>query len=429
MKKNQIFRIYGKEYKEMTKRLLEAADLAALLPEKDKKIGIKPNLVSPSPAMYGGTTHPEVVAGIIEYLQERGYYNLMIAEGSWVGDRTSDSMEVCGYDRLARKYGVALRDAQKDSGRERDCGGMKLKVCSCVDEMDFLINVPVLKGHCQTKITCALKNMKGLIPNQEKRHFHAMGLHRPIAHLNAGIHQDFIVVDHICGDLDFEDGGNPVVCDCVMAARDPVLVDACVCRLLHYAVDEVPYIRMAEKLGVGCADLTQAELFECADRNEQSSELPEYTDRNVQPSELPEYADRNASSSELPEYVGSKVVSEKDNWILKRCDIRDMDEELPLKRKIVELRDAVEEVESCSACYGYLIPALERLREEGLLSQLDTKICIGQGYQKKSGTLGIGRCTSDFTYHVKGCPPTEEQIYEFLKAFIQGAACDSRHVR
>ena len=35
------------------------------------------------------------------------------------------------------------------------------------ETVDFLINVPVMKGHCQTKITCALKNMKGLIPNSE----------------------------------------------------------------------------------------------------------------------------------------------------------------------------------------------------------------------------------------------------------------------
>lgn len=94
---------------------------------------------------------------------------------------------------------------------EVDCAGMKLQICSSVRKLDFLINVPVLKGHCQTKITCALKNMKGLIPNKEKRHFHKLGLHKPIAHLNVGIHQDFIVVDNICGDLDFEDGGNPVV--------------------------------------------------------------------------------------------------------------------------------------------------------------------------------------------------------------------------
>ena len=228
-------------------------------------------------------------------------------------------------------------------------------------DLDFLINVPVLKGHCQTKITCALKNMKGLIPNSEKRRFHAMGLHDPIAHLSLGIHQDFIVVDNICGDLDFEDGGHPVVMNRVLAGRDPVLIDAYVCQMLHYQVWEVPYVEMAGKLGVGCSDIIKAEI---------------------------QMLDKEAAK------------------------------EIPRSRKVVELKDAVEEVESCSACYGYLIPALDRLREEGLFDRLKTKICIGQGYREKSGELGIGHCTRGFTHHLDGCPPTEGQIYEFLKEYI-----------
>jgi hypothetical protein len=108
---------------------------------------------------------------------------------------------------------------------------------------------------------------------------------------------------------------------------------------------------------------------------------------------------------------------------LSQCEIVTLgqsgpEQELPRERKIVELQDAVEEVESCSACYGYLIPALDRLREEGLLEQLDTKICIGQGYQGQSGELGVGRCTRAFTHSVMGCPPTETQIYEFLKEYL-----------
>jgi hypothetical protein len=233
-----------------------------------------------------------------------------------------------------------------------------------VNDIDFLINVPVLKGHCQTKITCALKNMKGLIPNSEKRRFHTMGLHKPIAHLGVGIHQDFIVVDHICGDLDFEDGGNPVVRNCVMVACDPVLVDAYVCRLLHYQPEDVPYVRMAEQLGVGCADLSCAEIISCGAQQEQ-------------------------------------------------------EEALPANRKVVEVQDAVEEVDSCSACYAYLIPALDRLKQEGMFDKLDTRICIGQGYRGKTGTLGVGYCTSGFENFVEGCPPTEEQIYKFLKEYLQ----------
>ena len=363
MKENEIWMIHGSQYKEMTKELLKSAGLEQRIPDKNTRIGIKPKLVSPSEASYGATTHPEIVAGIIEYLQEHGFGQLVMMEGSWVGDQTSESAEICGYNQLSELYGVPFVDAQKEPFHSYDCAGMELQICDCVRSVDFLINVPVLKGHCQTKITCALKNMKGLIPNKEKRHFHSMGLHKPIAHLGVGIHQDFIVVDNICGDLDFEDGGNPVTMNRIWAAADPVLCDAYVCHLLHYEKEEVPYIGMAEALGVGCGDWRKAIIRTC-----------------------------NAEAE--------KAV-------------------IPRKRKIVELKDAVEEVESCSACYGYLIPALDRLNQKGLLNQLDTKICIGQGYRSKTGVLGIGHCTREFQHYLGGCPPTEEQIYQFLKMYIQ----------
>ena len=321
MEKNQIFIKTGTKYKKMTRELLEESNLAELIGDKNKMVGIKPNLVSPSDPANGGTTHPEIVAGILEYLKENGFKNSMILEGSWVGDRTADAFEVCGYRQLCEDYDVEFYDTQKDKSYTKDCCGLELKICESVKKVDFLINVPVMKGHCQTKITCALKNMKGLIPNTEKRHFHSMGLHKPIAHLNVGIHQDFIVVDNICGDLDFEDGGNPVVMNRIWTAMDPVLGE-------------------------------------------------------------------------------------------------DVQQNIPERRKVVEVADAVEEVDSCSACYGYLIPALDMLKQEGLLEKLHEKICIGQGYRGKTGELGVGNCTRNFKHHAEGCPPTENQIYEFLKEYI-----------
>ena len=247
---------------------------------------------------------------------------------------------------------------------------MKLNVIDTVDEIDFLINVPVIKGHCQTKMTCALKNLKGLLPNTEKSRFHRMGLHKPIAHLQKGIRQDFIVVDHICGDLDFEEGGNPVARNCVMAAIDPVLVDSYACSLLHYTPDDVAYVRMAEKLGVGTADLSSAEII-------------------------------NLGGFEG--YAG-----------------KEMQEDLPRDRKLLEVSYAVEEVDSCSACYASLVGALWRLREEGLLDKLREPIGIGQGMQGKKGRLGVGRCTKDFDVCIMGCPPEEDKIYEELRKYILG---------
>ena len=119
MKKNQILKIYGTDYKTMTKQILEKSDLASHLPTREKCIGIKPNLVSPTPAELGATTHPEIVAGIIEYLKERDYHNIVVTEGSWVGDKTAESVEVCGYDTLLELYGVRFVDTQKESSFEK----------------------------------------------------------------------------------------------------------------------------------------------------------------------------------------------------------------------------------------------------------------------------------------------------------------------
>lgn len=85
MKNNEILAIHGTDYKEMTKQLLNETALHERIPDKECRIGIKPNLVAPSDPSWGATTHPEVVAGIIEYLQERDFQNLVMLEGSWVG--------------------------------------------------------------------------------------------------------------------------------------------------------------------------------------------------------------------------------------------------------------------------------------------------------------------------------------------------------
>ena len=368
--KNQIWKLYGSDYKGMTKKLLQETGLDSLIGDRKARVGIKPNLVVPSPAEFGATTHPEVVAGIVEFLQEKQFTDITIVEGSWMGDRTSEAYKYCGYKELCEKYGVPFVDGQKQKWHAVDCAGMKLNVIDYVDRIDFLINVPVIKGHCQTKVTCALKNLKGLLPNTEKSRFHRMGLHKPIAHLQTAIRQDFIVVDHICGDLDFEEGGNPVVRNCVMAALDPSLVDSYACYLMKYTPDDVPYIRMAEKLGIGTTDLESAQIINLG---------------------------------------GYKGYAGKE-----------MEEDLPRERKLLEVSYAVDEADSCSACYASLVGALWRLKEEGLLEKLDTPIGIGQGMQGKTGKLGVGKCTKDFDVCIMGCPPEEDKIYKELKASILG---------
>ncbi len=360
MNRNDILLIHGTDYKEMTKRLLTEANLAGEIGDKKKKIGLKPNLAVAKPSSSGATTHSELLTGTIEYLQENGFSRMTIMESSWVGDHTQSAFRAAGYDKVCRQYQVPFVDLKKDSFHEYEAQGMKIKLCDEAHSVDYMINLPVLKGHCQTRITCALKNNKGVIPDSEKRRFHTLGLHRPIAHLNTIARNDFILVDNICGDLDFEEGGNPVVMNRILGFRDPVLCDTFVCSVIGYQVDDVPYLRMAEELGVGSTDLEHAHMICLNEPNEASS--------------------------------GFRMT-----------------------HRVQSLAAYTDPKDACSACYGSLIYALDRLNDAGLLKKSLPPVCIGQGYQGQSGEIGVGRCTSCFKKTLGGCPPKADEIVTFLQ--------------
>ncbi|MDR1319104.1 MAG: DUF362 domain-containing protein [Treponema sp.] len=370
VEKNEIFVIYGKDPAAMAARLAEEAGLADLIGDRKKRIGLKPNLVVSRPASEGATTHPEIAAGLIAYLKKNGFDNLAILEGSWVGDRTAEAFSVCGYNKLSKETGVELIDTQKDRARACACGGMDIEICESALALDFMINLPVMKGHCQTLLTCALKNNKGIIPNREKRRFHSLGLTVPIAHLNTVARNDFIVVDGICGDLDFEEGGNPVYAGRLFAARDPVLCDAWAAGQMGYAVSEIPYIGLAEKLGAGCADISRASVRE--------------------------FGGEGGSGAAKAEAAGGAPRPEG---------------------KVGQLAEHIAEAEACSACYAGLVFALSRMSrtERG---RLEGKVSVGQGFRGKKGKLGIGRCCSGFSASGPGCPPGGAEALKFLREHL-----------
>ena len=345
----------------MAVKIAEAAELEKIIGDRKKRIGLKPNLVVSRPADNGATTHPGIAAGLIAYLKKNGFDNIVILEGSWVGDSTVNAFSACGYKTLAKENGVELIDTKTDRYETVDCRGMKIEICRSVLDLDFLINLPVMKGHCQTLLTCALKNSKGVISDREKRRFHSMGLNKPIAHLNTAVRNDFIVADGICGDLDFEEGGNPVYTGRIFAARDPVLCDAFAAELMGYNVSEIPYIGLAEELGVGA--------------------------------------------------TGPRFIRE----LNKNADVSlaQSSDSMKPSGKVKELSVFVDEENACSACYAGLIFALSRLgRNE--LERLG-KINIGQGFRKKKGRLGAGQCTAGFDFSCPGCPPTGAEILAFLR--------------
>lgn len=350
----KIYEIYGFAPHEMTISLMEAANVAAMIP-KGGRVALKPNLVAVSPPDEGGTTHAGVLSGAIQYLQSHGITRIEIIEGSWVGARTRVAMKAAGYDKVCEKYGVPFYDLKEDTATDVQTPFGPIAICDRARTADFLINLPVLKGHCQTVMTCALKNCKGCIPDREKRRFHAAGLMKPIAALACALGPDLTIVDSICGDLDFEEGGNPVQSGRMYLGTDPVQLDAYGCQLMGLELSQVPYIGLAGQWGGGSAALSPEDVVPLND-----------------PSQAGAY----------PRPSG----------------------------KAARLTTKVQEKDACSACYASLVRALY------VTGGSREAIAIGQGWKGKFFEgLGIGRCCDGAARQVKGCPPSAEEIMRALK--------------
>lgn len=358
----KIYVEYGNDACAMTIRLLEAANIAERIPA-GARIALKPNLVLDSPASEGATTHPEIAEGVIRYLQAHGFEHICIMESSWVGAATGRAFKLCGYEALCKKYAIPFYDLKKAESIQVETPIGPIAVCRRALETDYLINLPVLKGHCQTVMTCALKNCKGCIPDHEKRRFHALGLHRPIAALAAVLRPALTIVDSICGDLNFEEGGNPIRTQRIFMGEDPVQLDAYGCALMGVQPEQVEYLAYAQAYGAGRMEYTQEDIV--------MLHRPQETSRE--------------SYNGKAAYLGKYVQQEQ----------------------------------ACSACYGSLIHALYRLEQQGQrkLRELPP-ICIGQGWQgKQISGIGIGKCCDGAQVQVKGCPPSAQAILQTLQAW------------
>ena len=351
----KIYEIFGTDAHQMTMALLEAANAAELIPA-GASVVLKPNLVLAGAPEDGATTHAGVLSGCMEFLREHGVASISVIEGSWVGGDTERAMRTCGYDRVCRKYNVPFYDLKRDKTRQVNTPLRPMEICQKALDADFLINLPVLKGHCQTAMTCALKNCKGCLPDREKRRFHTEGLTKPIAALAAVLKPGLTIVDSICGDLDFEEGGNPVQTNRMYLGEDPVQIDAYGCHLMGLELEDVPYIALAERWGAGSAQVSPSDLV-CLNEPRAGQTYP------------------------------------APSGTVKRLTRR------------------VRQDSACSACYAALVRGLYTTRAEP-----SGDIIIGQGWKgKKFEGIGVGNCCAGAATCVKGCPPTAKAVADALR--------------
>jgi uncharacterized protein (DUF362 family) len=249
--------IHGKEGEKMVRAALETLGGMGRFISPGDKVLLKPNAAWDRQPEQAANTNPSVVAAVVKLCLEAR------ASEVWVTDVSVNdphrSFARSGIEDAVNKAGGRIRFTTENDFVPTDLKGEALKVWPVsvfYHQADKVINLPVVKHHSLSKCTMAMKNLYGTLGGQRNR-LH-QDINTAIADLASAIRPTLTVMDATRvlkrngptgGNLSDVSAGNTVI-----AGTDIVSVEAYGLRFLDLKVEDIPFIMMAEKRGIGTSD-------------------------------------------------------------------------------------------------------------------------------------------------------------------------------
>lgn len=227
--------------------------------KKGQKVLLKPNLLRGASTEEAITTHPSVLKAMANLVKEIGGQPL-IAESPGAGITYSESSlkdvyEKCGltdiFEKKELNYDIGIKDISYPKARLLK----KFEIIKPAIEADVIINMPKIKTHSFTYLTCAVKNIFGLIPGRTKIVYHGTlkdpdNFSRMLLDISDFIKPHLTIVDGIVGmDGDGPAAGNPKKIGLILAGENILAMDFAICKLINMKPEKVSYLRIAQQEG------------------------------------------------------------------------------------------------------------------------------------------------------------------------------------
>ncbi len=247
---SDVAKVKFTDYDSSVAKALDLIEAAGKLPQ-DGLIIIKPNLTNADGPPV--TTNVSAAEAVYKYCRNHSTAEVAIGEGCGNGV-TQDTFEANGYSELARRCGIRLIDFNEAKAvKLRHPDTLQLKEFYipeiCCDA--FIISLPVLKDHCFTVTTIAMKNMFGLAPapyyrgSWNKSKLHSPSTHKSVVDVCLYKRPDLCVVDASVALAGMHLSGTPKRLGLILASFDPVAVDAVGSRLLGHNPAKIKYLALA----------------------------------------------------------------------------------------------------------------------------------------------------------------------------------------
>jgi len=222
---------------------------------RDKRVLLKPNLVETAVGRSYINTNPAVMVGAVEAFRRLGAREVIVAEGQ--GHRRDSwlVLDESGMGEALEAAGVTFIDMNHDEFAAVDnVGGWtsleSLHLPKAVLDADWVVSIPKLKTHHWVGVTCAMKNLFGVMPGVvygwPKNVLHRRGIHESILDINATVKPALAIVDGIVGmEGDGPVMGTPITAGCLIMGRNLTAVDATAARVMGLDPYGVRYLQTA----------------------------------------------------------------------------------------------------------------------------------------------------------------------------------------
>jgi uncharacterized protein (DUF362 family)/Pyruvate/2-oxoacid:ferredoxin oxidoreductase delta subunit len=269
------------EVRSALRRALEPLGGIEAFVKSGQRVLLKPNLLSAKDPGRAITTHPLLVEAVAE--EVRG-----VGAVPFIGDSPGGAIRGIkrvwantGMEEMARRAGVVLVTGAAAGPKAIPFGKYTFYISKPVLEADVIINLPKLKTHSLTLLTCAVKNMFGVMPGfrkgeQHKRYPKPGEFADMLVHLYKLVTPSLNVVDAVLAmEGNGPSSGKPRMLGMLMAGEDAVAIDAVAARIIGFPDGFIDTTRIATAMGLGEGDIGRITLLgDAAEERADHFELP-----------------------------------------------------------------------------------------------------------------------------------------------------------
>ncbi|KKL77081.1 hypothetical protein LCGC14_2038470 [marine sediment metagenome] len=235
---------------------LNSIDAGNLFKRHGMKILIKPNLLAPKKPEKAVTTHPAVLRAVIHWLKQFNPKRIIVADssGTYLKGITDLAFEVSGIRNVCEEEHIEFipfeRTKCKSYKVESPLILNEFPASRLLEECDIIINIPKIKTHINTKLTCSIKNMFGTLILELKSKTHKMfpnnlDFNCAIVDIYSVSQPQLTIIDGFyCQEGNGPSMGDVVKLDLILAGFDPVALDTTVCKIIDFNPEDIQHIYM-----------------------------------------------------------------------------------------------------------------------------------------------------------------------------------------